>query len=276
MGDKVKKKLYIIPTPIGNMDDITIRAIKVIAEVDVLLAEDTRVAKKLLDFHNISKKIISNHKFNEKSNLSKSIFENHQVIGLISDRGTPLISDPGYIFVNEAIERGYKVECLPGATALIPALVVSGLKTEPFLFYGFLDSKSSKRKMELKKLQNEENTLIFYESPHRILETLKDMKEIFGDRCVSVSREISKKYETTYRSSLFKIENEMDIVKGEYVIVVDGNNEVIDFSKIKIEEHIQIYVENGLSVKEAIKKVAKERGLAKGVVYNKYHRNGDE
>jgi len=173
--------MFLVPTPIGNLEDITYRAIKVLNEVDVVFSEDTRVTLNLLNHYNIKKKLISAHKFNEEKIVSTMLefLSNGKDIALVSDRGTPLISDPGNICVKKVISSGYNVVSLPGSTALIPALTVSGLDTDRFLFYGFLNSKSSKRQKELENLKKEKFTLIFYEAPHRLLETLEDILNIF-------------------------------------------------------------------------------------------------
>ena len=172
--------LYIVPTPIGNMEDITYRAINTLKEVDVIFAEDTRVTKQLLNHFNINKKLISSHLYNETNNCGKEIeyLKQGKNIAIVSDRGTPVISDPGYILVKEAIKYGFNTVCLPGPTAIIPALVMSGLGEGPFTFYGFLNSKESKRKKELEDLKENPFTVIFYEAPHRIIKTLRNIKEI--------------------------------------------------------------------------------------------------
>ncbi len=278
MDGDIIKKLYLIPTPIGNLDDISERMIKTIKESDILLAEDTRNAQKLLNHLNISKKVLSNHHFNESKNISKitNLLKEEKTIGLMSDRGTPLISDPGSYVVEVAIKYGYELICIPGPTAIIPALVVSGLKTQPFKFIGFLDSKKSKRIKELEELQNEDSTMVFYESPHRLEVSLEDMLKVFGDRKVSITKEISKKYEKTYRSKLSQINEMIHPIKGEYVVVVDGNKEIIDFSSLNYVEHVNLYLNQGMVLMDAIKKVAKERKKSKSYVYKIYHQNGDD
>ena len=195
--------LYLIPTPIGNMDDITVRALNILKEVELVLSEDTRVTGLLLNHFGIKKRLVANHEHNEEKNrqLVKKLLEEGKNIGLVSDRGTPVISDPGFEIAKYVIELGYNVVGLPGATALIPALISSGINPMPFTFYGFLNSKESKRKKELEQLKNVKHTLIFYEAPHRIVDMVNNMKEIFGDRNISISREISKKYEEIYNSN---------------------------------------------------------------------------
>ncbi len=266
--------LYLIPTPIGNLDDITLRAIHVLKEVEVVFSEDTRVTALLLNHLNIKKKLISNHEYNERENKDKLLeyLKNGYSVGLVSDRGTPVISDPGYELAQVAIENNYNVVSLPGATALIPALTVSGIEPMPFLYYGFLNSKESKRKKELENLKNIKYTMIFYEAPHRITKTLEEMLEILGNRKISISREITKKFEEVYRGTIQDVIEETKEIKGEIVIVVSGNKEEISYDDLSIEDHINLYIKNGLNSKEAIKKVAEDRNIKKSEVYNIYHR----
>ena len=270
----MEKTLYVIPTPIGNLDDISFRAIKTIEECQILFSEDTRVTMQLMNHLNLKKTIFSNHKDNEHKNHKKieDLLEKNSIVGLISDRGTPLISDPGFPLINIAISKGYEIICLPGPTAFVPALVSSGISAEKFVFYGFLSNKKSEKKKELEKLKEEEFTIIFYESPHRIEETLKIMYDIFGDRKVSVSKEISKKYENTYRSTLSTITSVIENYKGEFVIVVEGNKDKVDFSNISYTEHVDIYLKQNIDLMTSIKKVAKERGVSKSAVYKEVHR----
>jgi len=221
--------LYIIPTPIGNLGDITKRAEALIKECDVLLVEDTRHTGKLLSLLEIKKRMVSYHKFNEHQIISKclSIIEENEMVGLISDAGTPSISDPGFLIVKSCIEKNIDVECLPGATAFVPALVVSGLPTDRFCFEGFLPVKKG-RKKRLLELSLEKRTMIFYESPYRIGKTLKELSENFGlERRVRVSREISKKFEETNRGTLeeLSIHYNSGKNKGEFVVVVEGNTQ---------------------------------------------------
>ena len=266
--------LYLIPTPIGNLEDITLRSINILKEVEVIFSEDTRVTSMLLKHLNIKKKLISSHNYNEKSNEEKLLkyLNDGYNVGLVTDRGTPIISDPGYELVKVAIEHNYNVISLPGPTALIPALTVSGLNPSPFTFYGFLNSKESKRKKELEELKNNKSTLIFYEAPHRLNKTLNNILEVFGNRKCSISREISKKFEEVYRGYLKDIIKETENIKGEIVIVIDGNNEEKNYDNLTIIQHINLYIKEGLTSKEAIKVVAKERNISKQDVYNEYHR----
>lgn len=219
-------KLYIIPTPIGNLEDITFRSIRVLKEVDVVLAEDTRTSKKLFSHYNIDTPLSSFHMHNEHRVLSKWIerIKNGETIALISDAGTPAISDPGFLLVRACVKENIEVDCFPGATAFVPALVNSALACEKFIFEGFLPVKKG-RKTRLMFLVEEERTMIFYESPHRIIKTLKQFSEYFGeDRKVSVSREISKMFEETKRGNLTEVLQyfEDKKPKGEFVIIVDG------------------------------------------------------
>lgn len=263
--------LYLIPTPIGNMEDLTLRTINILKEVDVIFCEDSRETGKLLKYLGISKKMIVNHDHNEENNYEKllSFLEKGNSVGLVSDRGTPVISDPGFELSRFAIEKGYNVVGLPGATALIPALIMSGINPKPFTFYGFLNSKSSKRKNELENMKNLNSTLIFYEAPHRIKDTLIDMGNILGNRKISISREISKKYEEVYRGNIEEIISQNNDYKGELVIVVAGNNSDADFS-MSIEEHIELFLNDGYNSNDAIKMVAKERNMKKSEVYDIY------
>ena len=265
--------LYLIPTPIGNLDDITVRALKTLETVDFILCEDTRDTGKLLSKYNIKKKLVSCHEFNEdkiKSNVVDELSKGMN-IGLVTDQGTPIISDPGYIIAREVIRCGYNVISLPGATAFVPALTSSGISPSPFLFYGFLNAKNSKQKSELESLKNLKYTMIFYESVHRIKDTLKNMLEVFGDRNISINREISKIHEEICRGKISELIDLVDEMKGEFVIIVEGNSDVVDYSSMSIIDHVKVYVDDGMSEKDAIKLVAKERNVAKSIVYKEYH-----
>lgn len=220
-----KTSLYLVPTPIGNMEDITLRALRVLNEVDVILAEDTRTSGKLLKHHKVNKPLQSYHIFNEHKTAQKLVERMLQgeTFALISDAGTPSISDPGFLLVREAIASELGVNCLPGATAFVPALVNSGLPSDKFTFEGFLPHKKG-RQNRLKKLAEEEKTIILYESPHRLVKCLEQLKEHLGDRKASISREITKMYEETVRGSLSECIDHFNQkgVKGEFVIVVEG------------------------------------------------------
>ena len=266
--------LYLIPTPIGNMDDITIRALNTLKEVELVLSEDTRVTGLLMKHFDIKKRLVANHEHNEEKNknLVKNLLEEGKSIGLVSDRGTPVISDPGFEIAKYVIELGYNVIPLPGATALIPALISSGLDPMPFTFYGFLNSKESKRKKELELLKKVNHTMIFYEAPHRITDTLNNILEVFGNRKMCLAREISKKYEEIYRGTISDVIKETENIKGEIVFLVEGNKEVETFDDLSVIDHINMFIEDGLSQMDAIKKVAKLRKIPKSDVYNKYHK----
>ena len=267
--------LYIVPTPIGNLEDITIRALNILKEVDVIFAEDTRTTKQLLNHYNITNKLVASHLYNETQNEEKELkyLKENKNIAIVSDRGTPVISDPGYILVKTAIENNYNVVCLPGPTAVIPALVMSGLSGGPFMFYGFLNSKESKRKKELETLKSITYPIAFYEAPHRLIKTLNNIYEIFGNRKIAIVREISKKYEEVIRETVENILKTVENLKGEIVIVVEGNQEIKTFDNLSIKEHVNLYIEDGLTTNEAIKKVAKERSVSKSEIYSEYHKN---
>lgn len=219
-------KLYIVPTPIGNLDDMTFRAIKVLKDVDLILAEDTRTSAPLLKHFEIDKRVLAHHQHNEHKAASEIIkfLKEGQNIALISDAGTPAISDPGFYLVREAIKNEIEVTCLPGATAFVPALVCSGLPNDQFVFEGFLPVKKG-RQTRLTELSTEERTIILYESPHRLLKTLTEFEIYFGaERQISVSRELSKMYEETVRGSIEEVKShfENNILKGEFVICLGG------------------------------------------------------
>lgn len=265
--------LYLIPTPIGNLDDITVRALNTLKQVDVLLCEDTRDTGLLLKKYDIKQTLLSCHEYNEDKIVSKVIgyLEKGKNIGLVTDQGSPIISDPGYIISRAVINAGYNVISLPGATAFVPALSMSGIEPSPFLFYGFLSAKDSKQKGELKSLKDLKYTLIFYESVHRMEKTLKNMLEVLGDRNIAICREISKIHEEVCRDKISNILQFVSQMKGEFVIIVEGNKEKVDYNSLDVIEHVKLYTEDGISEKAAIKLVAKERNVAKSVIYNEYH-----
>lgn len=266
--------LYLIPTPIGNLEDITIRSLNTLKFVDVILSEDTRNTSILLNNYDIRKKLISCHEYNEDKIISSviSMLKNGNNIGLVTDQGTPIISDPGFVIARGVIDAGFNVISLPGATAFVPALTVSGISPSPFLFYGFLNSKNSKQRQELSSLKNYPFTIIFYESIHRIKDMLTNLLDIFGDRKIAICRELSKIHEEIARDNISNIIPLVDEMKGEFVIVVEGNNISFDYSNLDVLEHVKLYLDDGLSEKEAIKKVAKERDVPKSVIYNEYHK----
>ncbi|ERJ58231.1 16S rRNA (cytidine(1402)-2'-O)-methyltransferase [Sphingobacterium paucimobilis] len=218
--------LYLVPTPIGNLEDMTFRAIRILKESDLILAEDTRTSAPLLKHFGIEKKVFAHHQHNEHKAVAEIIrfLKEGQQISLISDAGTPAISDPGFLLVREAIKEGITVQCLPGATAFVPALVNSGLPNDKFCFEGFLPVKKG-RQTRMKQLSEEKRTMIFYESPHRLLKTVEEFITYFGeDRQASISRELSKLYEETLRGTLaeLKVHFENNPIKGEFVFCVAG------------------------------------------------------
>ncbi|MGB0882655.1 MAG: 16S rRNA (cytidine(1402)-2'-O)-methyltransferase [Vicingaceae bacterium] len=219
-------KLYLIPTPIGNLEDITLRALRILKEVDVILAEDTRTSSKLLKHYDISKKLVAHHQHNEHKSLERVIdaIKSGETMALISDAGTPAISDPGFLLARECIKHDIEIECLPGATAFVPALVNSGFPCDKFIFEGFLPHKKG-RQTRLKLLAEETRTIIFYESPHRLIKTLKQFAEYFGeDRQASVSRELTKMHEENIRGTVVELASyyETHTLKGEIVVIVEG------------------------------------------------------
>lgn len=269
--------VYLVPTPIGNLEDMTFRAIKILKMVDVIFSEDTRVTLQLLNYFDIKNKLIHLDDHNEDIVKDRviSYLKEGKNVAIVTDRGTPIISDPGYKTVKFLRDNGYNVIALPGACALIPAIVASSISSEHFTFYGFLSSKEKKMYDELESLKDNEYTLIFYEAPHRILKTLKAMLEVFGDRYISISKEISKLHESVFVGTISQALNSFDEVKGEFVIVVSASEEVID-SKMSIIDNVNMYIKSGLSSMDAIKRVAKERKIPKSVVYSEYHIGGDK
>ena len=261
--------LYLVPTPIGNLDDFTFRGVEILKKVDVIFSEDTRVTLNLLNHFNIKKHLVASHKFNEEKSSAKllSYLNEGKNVALVTDRGTPLLSDPGNICVKKVVEMGYNVVSLPGATAAIPALTSSSIDSSRFLFYGFLNSKQSKRIKELELLKDVKYTIIFYEAPHRIIDTLNDMKQVFKNRYISIYREISKKYEKIYRCTIEEVIKELNEPKGEFVIVVSGNDEEVSYDDLSVQDHVDMYVRDGYTLKDAIKKVAKDRNVAKNEIY---------
>jgi 16S rRNA (cytidine1402-2'-O)-methyltransferase len=272
-------KLYLVPTPIGNLRDITLRALEVLQSVDLIAAEDTRQSLKLLNHFDIKKPLISYHQHNEqvKSNEIIERLKNGVSIAIVTDAGTPGISDPGSVIVKKCIEEGLSFEVLPGATAITTALVYSGQDTTKFLFRGFLPRENKDRKPVIQNLIDREETLIFYEAPHRLIDTLKFLRDNLGNRRIAICRELTKLYEEILRMTLDEaIEHYSSInPRGEYVLIVEGRSkEDIEKEKmavwenLSVEEHIISYINEGLSKKEAIKKVAKDRDLPKSEVYN--------
>lgn len=262
--------LFIVPTPIGNLADITFRAVDVLKKVSLIGAEDTRNSKKLLNHYNIETPMISYHKFNERKRVDQLLdkLRNGEDIAIISDAGTPGISDPSSIIIKEAIANDLKVEVLPGATAFIPALVASGLNCERFQFIGFLPEKNKTRDEILKNIKDNENTLIFYEAPHKLQKFIQYLFDYLGDRKISIVREISKIYETYCRTTLQNVikEPEQIVAKGEFVIIVEGSKKSI-ISDRDLKDKLIKLLENGETRKSAVQLVTKESGEQKNRIY---------
>ncbi len=265
--------VYLVPTPIGNLEDMTFRAINVLKTVDVIFSEDTRVTKQLLNYFEIKNTLIHLDDHNEElvRNRVLEFLSNGKNVALVTDRGTPIISDPGFKTVRFLKEKGYNIIALPGACAFVPALVASSISSEHFTFYGFLSSKEKKMYEELTMLKDNDYTLVFYESPHRIMRTLNAMLEVFGDRIISISREISKLHESIFLGSISDAINSFNEIKGEFVIVVSPSTEVVDLSN-SILDDVNMYIRSGLSSMDAIKRVARERKRPKNEIYAEYHR----
>ena len=276
-------KLYLVPTPIGNLKDITLRALEVLNMVDLIAAEDTRHSLRLLNHFNIKKTLISYHMHNEqgKSGDIIEILRQGKNIALVSDAGTPGISDPGSVIVLKCIEENIEFEVLPGATAITTALVYSGICTEKFIFTGFLPRENKERKPIIEDLKERKETLIFYEAPHRLRETLLFLRENLGNRKIAVCRELTKLHEEILRKNIDEviahyIDNDP---RGEYVLVVEGKSQEAiireqnaKWEELTVEEHIKKYIDQGLTKKDAMKKVAKDRKMSKSDIY-KYSLN---
>ena len=263
-----KGTMYLVSTPIGNLNDITLRAIETLKTVDKIYAEDTRTSLTLLKHYDINTPLHSYHKYNENKRVNSIIEELHQGLNLaiISDAGTPLISDPGESLVKAAIQENIMITHIPGATAFVSGLILSGKETQPFLFYGFLPTKHSERENVLKKLLELPYTLVFYEAPHRIHDTLKSFKKIFKERNFSIIREITKLYESATHYSLSEID-QVPKLKGEIVLVFEGNHTKTQFTLDDLVDHIKLNIDDGLSEMDAIKKVSKARKMKKNDVY---------
>ena len=272
-------KLYLVATPIGNLDDITIRAINTLKMVDIIYCEDTRTSKTLLDHYEITTKLKSVHLFNENE-VSLEIIQNIKEglnVAIISDAGLPIISDPGWVVVRDAIKENLDVVVIPGASAGISALVASGLVAHDYYFVGFLNAKSAKRKLELKALYQRKETIVFYESPHRIKETLEMLAELYPNRQMVLARELTKKHEEYLRGTPSEILEVVDTLKGEMVIILEGNSNpltdvVVDLNSDTLHNHYQYSIDKGLSDKDAIKQVAVDRGISKRDVYQEIKR----
>lgn len=268
-------KLYICPTPIGNLEDMTYRTVRILNEVDVIAAEDTRHSIKLLNHFEISKPLTSYHEHNKDSKGGYLIDKllDGESIALISDAGMPGISDPGEDIIKQAIENNIEIEVLPGATASITALVGSGIETGKFAFEGFLDRDKKVRRKQLEEVKEETRTIIFYESPHRLKETLKDMLNILGNRKIALNRELTKKYQEIIREDIetaINIFNEKE-VKGEFVLIVEGfkGEKTIknSYEELNEREYVIALMEEGMTKKDAIKAVCKDRKITKDIVY---------
>lgn len=267
-------KLYLIPTPIGNLDDITLRAIKTLEMVDIVYAEDTRETLNLLKYLKINKKVESCHKYTEMKHKDKivQILKSGKNIGYVTDRGTPLISDPGNVIVDESIKQNITVIALPGPNALLPAINMSGLSNERFLFYGFLNSKQSLAKKELIDLKDIKQTIIFYESPHRITDTLSQILDVFGNRNIAIVREISKIHEEVIRDNIDNILKISDTLKGEMVIIVEGNTKE-ETLEVNYTEEIDKLLTQGYSKRDAIREIADKYNVSKNKLYNEFKEN---
>ncbi len=266
--------LYLVATPIGNLEDMTFRAINTLKMVDIIYAEDTRVSKKLLFHYEIrDKALYSYHSHNEQVKSSEIIkqIKDGKNVAIISDAGMPIINDPGYTVVVEAIGEDIPVVVIPGVSAAITALVGSGISPYPHIFYGFLNATRNKRKKALEKIKAYSQTLIFYESPHRVKDTLEDILEIFGNRNIVLARELTKLHEEYRRGLVEEVLSDIDTVKGEIVLIVEGNTDTETYDDLTIKDHVQQYIEEGMSSKDAIKKVSKDRGMPKQEVYKEYH-----
>ena len=263
--------LYIVATPIGNLDDITLRALKILKEVDVIAAEDTRHTLKLLNHFEISKPLISYHRHNEevKKDILIEKLKKGENIALVSDAGTPGICDPGEQIVKKAIEENVKIIPIPGACASIQALIGSGLDTNEFLFLGFLPLNKKNRKIKLEEIQKSTKTIIIYEAPHKIKETLINLEKILESRKVVIARELTKIHEEFIRKDIHNILENVDNLKGEMIIVIAGCKEEREniFEKMTIEEHYRYYEKQQLEKKEIIKKIAKDRNVPKNDIY---------
>ncbi|MET0959524.1 MAG: 16S rRNA (cytidine(1402)-2'-O)-methyltransferase [Psychrobacillus psychrotolerans] len=276
--------LYLVATPIGNLEDMTMRAIRILKEVDIIAAEDTRNTKKLCNYFEISTPLLSYHDHNLQIGGEKllELLREGKSIALVSDAGLPCISDPGADIVAKAVQEGYAVVPIPGANAALSALIASGLSTQPFFFYGFLSRNKKERKAEIEKLQKRQESVILYESPHRLKDSLRDMQSIMeGTRKIVLARELTKKFEEFLRGTIDEAVEwvEQAEIRGEFCIVLEGNEEVSEtsveaqwWSELSLEEHVdRLIVEKQCTSKEAIKEVAIQRGLSKREVYQNYH-----
>lgn len=269
--------LYLVATPIGNLDDITLRAINVLKEVDFIAAEDTRHSLKLLNHLEISKPLISYHRHNDEIKtemLIEKLLDNKN-IALITDAGTPGISDPGEKIVKSAIENNIKIVPIPGACAFVNALIGSGLDTTEFTFLGFLPLNKKNRKTKLEKIKNSNNTIILYEAPHKILSTLKDLEQITNGRKIVLAKELTKIHEEFIFGTATELLGKIETPKGEFVILIEKSNELeignLDFlNNLSLEEHYNFYSKQGLDKNEIIKRIARDRDVKKNEIYQKF------
>ena len=267
--------LYIVATPIGNLEDITLRAIRILKEADVIAAEDTRHTLKLLNHLEISKPLISYHRHNEESRQDVLIdkLEEGQNIALVSDAGTPGICDPGEVVIKTCIEKGINVVPVPGPCAFVNALICSGIDTKEFNFLGFLPLNKNNRKQKLEEIKKSNKTVILYEAPHKLKETLKDLKNIIENRKIVLARELTKIHEEFIRKDIDELINLAETLKGEVVLIIEGgeeeNNENV-LINLSIEEHYKHYEDMGFDKKEIIKKIAKDRNVNKNEIYMKF------
>lgn len=268
-------KLYLVATPIGNLEDITFRAIKVLQEADIIAAEDTRHTLKLLNHYEISKPLISYHRHNEDAKtevLINKLLEGKN-IALVTDAGTPGISDPGEEIVKKAIENDIEIIPIPGACALINALIASGLNTREFAFYGFLPLNKNNRNKIIEKIKKEDKTVILYEAPHKLIKTLEDIQKNMGNINCVIARELTKIHEEFTRGNINSILEEIkrkEAIKGEYILLLDLNNNILEEDDIKnksIDEQYKVYENQGMEKKEIIKQIAKNKNVAKNEIY---------
>ncbi|WP_078414548.1 16S rRNA (cytidine(1402)-2'-O)-methyltransferase [Priestia abyssalis] len=277
--------LYLVPTPIGNLEDMTFRAIRLLKEADYIAAEDTRQTKKLCNHFEIDTSIVSYHEHNKESKGKQilSDLEAGKIIALVSDAGMPTISDPGYELVVLASQNQHHVVPLPGANAALTSLIASGLPTSNFMFYGFLPRHKKQKKEQLAQLKKIKATLIFYEAPHRLKETLQLMLEALGNRPIAVTRELTKRYEEFIRGNLEEMLEwaNKEEIRGEFCLIVQGNEgedeeeqEYIWWEQLNVIEHVNFYIEEkGMNNKDSIKQAAKDRNVSKRDIYNEYHKN---
>ncbi len=269
-----KGKLYLVATPIGNLEDITLRAIRILKEVDLIAAEDTRQTLKLLNHLEITKPLISYHRHNEdvKKDILIEKLKNGENIAIVTDAGTPAISDPGEEIVKEAIENEINVIPIPGACALINALIASGLDTKEFSFYAFLPINKKLKKNKFEEIKRDGKTVIIYEAPHRLVETLKEILKNLGDRNIVVAKELTKIHESFIRGKVTQVLDNIKEPKGEYIILIEGIKleEENELNNLTLEEHYKFYEDKGLDKKEIIKKIAKDRDVNKNEIYKHF------